>query len=228
MKYILGIDDAGRGPIIGPMVVSGVLIKREDTPTLKTMGIKDSKLIIPSKREYLADQIKKVAQSYKIVKITALEIDTREEKGLNLNDLEAMKMAEAANYLTKDLSNKEDSVDVIVDCPSVNTQTWGAKFAEFINPKKLSMMRLVIEHKADFNYPACAAASILSKVKRDQEISKIKEDLRVDFGSGYPADPKTVKFLKERGKKYLKYHIIRETWQTWKNLMAKSDQKQLF
>ncbi len=51
MKYVLGVDDAGRGPIIGPMVVSAALFKREDLDKLKALEIKDSKLVPPKKRE---------------------------------------------------------------------------------------------------------------------------------------------------------------------------------
>lgn len=222
MKYILGVDDAGRGPIIGPMVVSAALFKREDLDKLKNLDIKDSKLIPPKKREYLEKSIKEIAKSYKVVKITPLEIDNREENGLNLNDLEALKMAEAINEASKGLSD----MDVIIDCPSTNLVAWKNTLLKYI--KVLEGKKFIVEHKADANYVACSAASILSKVERDSEIEKIKQKIKVNFGSGYPADPITVKFLKERGHKYLKYHIIRETWQTWKNILGGKSQKKLF
>ena len=222
MKYILGVDDAGRGPIIGPMIVSAALFKREDLDKLKALEIKDSKLIPPKKREYLEKSIKEIAKSYKVVNITPLEIDNREEKGLNLNDLEALKMAEAINEASKGLSD----IDVIVDCPSTNTIAWKNTLLKYI--KVLEGKKFIVEHKADAKYVACSAASILSKVKRDSEVMKIKQQIKVDFGSGYPADPKTIKFIKERGHKYLKYHIIRETWQTWKNIVGGKGQKKLF
>jgi len=222
MNYILGVDDAGRGPIIGPMVLSGVLVKTTDSDKLKEIGVKDSKLIAPNKREILAKQIKEMVDNYKSIKISPEEIDSREENGLNLNDLEAIKIAEIINKLTEGLKN----VQVIVDCPSVNTVAWKNYLLQYI--KEPEGKKFVIEHKADFKYPACAAASILAKVCRDAEIEKIKKELKVDFGSGYPADPKTKKFLEQRGHKYLKYKIIRTTWATWGNILKKSSQKKLF
>ena len=80
----------------------------------------------------------------------------------------------------------------------------------------------------DRNYPAVSAASILAKVSRESNVGEIKQKIKVDFGSGYPADPMTIKFLKERGNKYLKYNIIRESWKTWKNLSTQQNQKKLF
>ncbi|MFC1686046.1 ribonuclease HII [Nanoarchaeota archaeon] len=222
MKYILGIDDAGRGPIIGPMVIGGTIFKKEDIDKLKKLGVKDSKMIVPKKREFLSNEIKKIALGYKAVKITPLEIDNREENGLNLNDLEALKMAEAINELSKGLKD----IDVIIDCPSTNIEAWKLTLLRYI--KEPAGKKFIVEHKADDKYVACSAASIIAKVVRDWEIEKIKEEINVDFGSGYPADPQTVKFINERGHKYLKYHIIRESWQTWKNIMVKKNQKKLF
>lgn len=221
MKYVLGIDDAGRGPVIGPMVLSGVLFKREVLDELRRLEVKDSKMLSPKRREVLYKQIIDLSKSHKIIKISPLEIDTREERGLNLNDLEAVKIAEIINVLVKDI----DDVEVIIDCPSVNTVAWEGYLITHL--KKTKGIKLKVEHKADSKYSACSASSIISKVERDAEIEEIKKKAKVDFGSGYPADPVTQKFLREQGHKYLKYHIIRETWQTWKNISNKVSQKEL-
>jgi ribonuclease HII len=92
------------------------------------------------------------------------------------------------------------------------------------NPNNLTFK---VEHKADVNHPACSAASILAKVTRDMEIEKIKKQIGVDFGSGYPSDPVTKKFLQDYGKKHKKDGIFRETWGTWQNFKTKKEQKSI-
>ncbi len=222
MRYILGIDDAGRGPIIGPMIISGALFEKDTLADLKKLDIKDSKLVPQKRRVFLAKEITDLAVSFHTVRIHAPEIDSREEKGLNLNDLEAVKIAEVINVLTKNLKD----VEIIVDCPSVNTKAWQNTLLGYVDDSEGKKFK--VEHKADSKYLACSAASILAKVAREEEVQKIKDKLKIDFGSGYPADPVTVDFLKKRGLKFAKHDIIRKTWQTWKNLIKNNNQKNLF
>ena len=115
---VIGIDDAGRGPVLGPMVLTGVLIEDEKEETIiKEMGAKDSKLLTPKQRKRLADEIKK-KYTYKFEIIEPREID----EFPNLNNLEAIKSGMIINKLMKNINEK---VRVIIDCPSVNTQSWG-------------------------------------------------------------------------------------------------------
>ena len=222
MVYILGIDDAGRGPVIGSMFLAGVLMTKNQEVFLKGEGVKDSKLLSHHQRIKLAKVIKENSLKNKVVESSAKQIDESIITGINLNTLEAKKSADIINSL----NNKKDKIKVIIDCPSVNTSAWKNKLMEFI--KNLENLDIICEHKADLNYPSVSAASILAKVAREENVEKIKKELKIDFGSGYPADPITVKFLKERGLKYQKYSIIRETWQTWKKLISESGQKKLF
>lgn len=218
---ILGIDDAGRGPIIGPMIMAGVLINSKDEQKLKSLGVKDSKQVIQKKREILAEEIKKIAVSYDISIIPSDEIDGRGANGLNLNNLEAVKAALIINKLNK----TNEKIEVIIDCPSVNITKWETYLKGYV--EKIKNLNFFVEHKADVNHVACSAASILAKVTREKEIEKIKKKIGRDFGSGYPSDPVTKKFLAEHGKKYRKDGIIRETWQTWQNLKGKKEQVKL-
>lgn len=214
---IIGIDDAGRGPVLGPMILAGVLANEEDEAVLKELGAKDSKLLTPIKRKALGIKIKK-DYKYHVEVTSPIEIDETP----NLNDLEAIKAAKIINTLAKETNER---IKVIVDCPSVNTVAWG-KFLENLIIKK-NQIDLHVEHKADFNYPVVSAASIVAKEKREEEMEKLRAEKKIDFGSGYPADPKTVQFIKENYNNEKYKEIIRHSWATVKNLKKNSSQKSL-
>jgi ribonuclease HII len=86
MKYLIGIDDAGRGPAIGPMILAGVIINEEEQEKLKKLEVKDSKLLTPKKRKNIGEEIKKKFR-FHFEKTSPKEIDESE----NLNTLEAIK-----------------------------------------------------------------------------------------------------------------------------------------
>lgn len=208
MLLICGADDAGRGPVIGPMVLAGVLASEDDIQKLQALGIKDSKLLTPKQRENLYDKIIKTVKSYKIVQFSPKEIDDAlKSSTLNLNWLEALGFADIINALNPDKA--------IIDCPSTNTKAYSSYLKQHL--KQDTMLKC--EHKADFNYAIVGAASILAKVTRDREIEKIKEKIKIDFGSGYPSDPKTKEFLQKYHSKFPE--IFRKTWATYKNITEK-------
>lgn len=221
---IIGIDDAGRGPLIGPMIMAGVLIDSEKQATLKALGAKDSKLLSQLQRETIGKAIRKEILKEHTVIAEPSEIDDFVLGGLNLNTLEAKKMAEIINAL----NDKKSKTKVIVDCPSINTDSWKATLMKFIDHS--SNLEVLCEHKADFNYPVVSAASILAKVRREEAVSAIKKQYG-EIGSGYPADPITQTFLKERGKELEHSGIFRKSWSTWQTLFGqkkKTAQKKLF
>lgn len=220
--YLLGIDDAGRGPILGPMYLAGVLIKETENSKLKDLGAKDSKLLIHSQRLKIAKEVKNIAK-FHIVESSPKEIDDAVET-INLNTLEAK---EAAIIINK-LNNQKDKIKVIVDCPSVNTEAWKNKMVSFID--YTDNLTILCEHKADFNHPVVGAASILAKVSREEAVSKIKEEFG-NIGSGYPSDPVTIEFIKSKGRDLEKTGIVRTSWATWKKMYpssSKQNQKKLF
>ncbi len=215
MVTICGIDEAGRGPVIGPMVICGVMIDEEDEPKLKSLGAKDSKLLTPRTREILFDQIKKMVKSFEISIVLPKEIDNAlNDASLNLNKLEALHMVKIANKLNPD--------KLVIDCPSNNTSKYREEIREQLNNKK---MEIFAEHKADATYPVVAAASILAKVTRDREIEKLKEQVGINFGSGYPSDETTQRFLKKHYKDYKE--IFRTTWASYKNVITQQKQAKL-
>ena len=220
MTLILGIDDAGRGPVLGPMVLAGVLTSSEENVTLKAWGAKDSKLLSPKKRKEIKENVINKYR-YHIETASPKEID----ESSNLNYLEAIHTAKIINKLTADATEK---INVIVDCPSTNIQSWSRDVQELI--KRPGIVSLSCEHKADFNHPIVSAASIIAKEKREDEMRRLRLEAGTDFGSGYPADPKTKEFIAENFDNPQHIPLIRFSWSTVKKLIAAkgSGQKKLF
>jgi len=213
---ICGIDEAGRGPVIGPLVMCGLLVKKDELKELVKLKVKDSKLLTKVKREALFDKIKDVSYKSEIIVVYPDEIDhaVNNNDGLNLNKLEARKTAEIINLLKPDKA--------IVDAPSNNIKSYRQYLFKLIKNKNVE---LILEHKADINYPIVSGASILAKVTRDSEIEKIKSKLKVDFGSGYMSDSKTVNFLEKNYEKYP--DIFRKSWLPYKNILNRKFQSKL-
>ncbi|MCL7383148.1 MAG: ribonuclease HII [Thaumarchaeota archaeon] len=208
-RLICGIDEAGRGSVIGPMVIAGILINEEKINELTNLKVRDSKEVKPEEREKLYDEILKIAKAWKIIILTAKEVDseTRRNKMMGINHLEARKFIEIINELKPDIA--------YIDLPSRNPE----KFRSIIYQMLKYECQLILEHKADKKYPATSAASIIAKVTRDGEIKKLKEKFG-DFGSGYPHDPKTRRFIREILKSSSEaQEYIRLSWQTIKRVM---------
>jgi len=212
-KIICGIEEAGRGPVIGPMIMVGCTIKAKDEQLLKKIGVKDSKLLSHLQRKELFNKIIALVD-YEISILSPSIIDSAlKDSSMNLNKLEALTSAKIINKL------KPDSV--IVDCPAKDTAGYASLIVEHLDKK----IKVIAEHKADVNYPIVSAASILAKVTRDEEIEKLHKEFNVDFGSGYPSDEKTQEFV---NKHYQDYNFFRKTWQTYKNVVDGKKQKKLF
>ena len=217
----IGIDDAGRGPIIGPMILAGVLIDSEGEGILRKQNVRDSKdYLSNADRIKVFDLIKKTAKKHKIVQASPREIDEAVESKTNLNTLEAKKAGEIINFLNPG----KEKIKVIVDCPSVNTEKWKAVMMKYV--KNTDNLEVSCEHKADVNHISVGAASILAKVTREEEVDKIKKEYG-NIGSGYPADPTTKEFLKSRGEELRDSGIFRKSWATWKRLFPGDKQQRL-
>lgn len=209
---ICGLDEAGKGPLIGPMVICGFMIDEKDVEKLKEIGAKDSKKLTPKQRERMFEPLKEAALRYELGFLTPEEIDEAvESDNTNLNWLEATRTAMILNKLNPDKA--------IIDCPSPNIKAYKDFLLTCLNNKK---MELQLEHNAERFLPV-AAASIIAKVTRDREIEKLKVKYG-DFGSGYPADPKTKAFAKENCTKHPE--IFRKSWATYKNMANQSNLQQ--
>jgi ribonuclease HII len=220
-ELILGIDDAGRGPVIGPMILAGCLIDEATEKEFKKLGVKDSKELTPKRREFLAAIIREKAETFEITLAYPNEIDNKLASGTNLNHLEAIKMAEIINKINKGYNR----IKVIVDCPSVGISNWTDLLKTKIN--NLSNLEVVCEHKADKNHIAVSAASILAKSTREKEMDVLKKIYGEEIGSGYTSDPSTIKFLEKNAQKHEDSGIFRKSWETWRTAIDKIGQRKL-
>jgi len=211
---VAGVDDAGRGSVLGSLVIAGVLMKEEDLPKLIQLGVKDSKLLSPHRREILAAEIKQIAQKYSIIKLSPEEIDNVVLKGRKLhrlNRLEAQAMAKVIEILKPEMEYV-DASDVLEE-----------RFKQHILECLPFKVEIVSEHKADRNYPIVSAASIIAKVERDKEIAELTNKYG-DLGCGYPADPKTISFLQQCLEKLGKYpDFVRKSWKPAKKAKSERD-----
>ena len=171
----IGVDEAGRGPVIGPLVVCAFASISQSS--LRELGVKDSKDLSPKKREELFEILSEMP--HRVVVCSPERIDNSD----NLNHLEVELFAEA-------LAAMPDG-QIMLDACDVDAQ----RFAR--NVSALSKRECMAEHKADENHPEVSAASIIAKVTRDRIIRELSEEIGIDLGSGYPSDPKTKKAVIE-------------------------------
>ena len=197
---ICGVDEAGKGPVIGPMVVAAVSVK--NAKMIENQGFKDSKLLTPQKRKELFELIKKNYE-YAIEIIEPEEIDKyRRKNKLNLLNRKAFE---------KVISKLNPNI-AYVDAADVNEERFGREIkSNLTNENDTDVISM---HKADTKIPVVAAASIIAKQTRELEIEKLKEEIG-DFGSGYPSDTRTIKFLKSYFHDNMKWPSgTRKSWKT--------------
>jgi ribonuclease HII len=220
-KLIAGADDAGRGPIIGPLVIGGALIPEERQEELKAWGVRDSKLLTPSVRTQLDARIRASVVKVSLVVAQPAEIDYCVLHGgplRRLNYLEARMMADVLADL--------GAVEAYVDASDVNEGRYGEDIRSFL-PESLKGMKIISKHHADRVFPVVSAASIIAKVRRDALIEELHGQYG-DFGSGYITDPKTMAFLRRWRETHREYPpIVRMSWKTIKELEDEIGQTRL-
>ncbi len=174
-----GVDEAGRGPVMGPLVVCALFIT--DDTCLKEIGVKDSKKLTPKARERMYDEIMEAAGDVSLVIASASDIDERMAV-MSLNEIELRMFADAVR--------KRSVTAVYADCPDVNEMRFSSELSSLTGGNTV-----IGKHKADDTYPVVSAASIIAKVTRDRMIHEISEKFGTDIGSGYPSDRKTMDFI---------------------------------
>lgn len=212
-----GGDEAGRGALVGPLVVALVVFKKGSDYKLSELGVRDSKLLSPKKRSKLYKIIKRSAAEVKVSKIYPEEINTYMKDNVSLNQLEAL-------HFSKLVRNLKSSVDYIyLDSPDVVQEKFGLRVNTIIlsKPKRTRSSTetphratIISEHKADVRYPIVSAASIIAKVVRDREMKKLERKLNMKIGSGYPSDADTIDAVRESLRGGPLNEHIRERWAT--------------
>ncbi len=177
---VAGVDEAGRGPVLGPLVVAGVLVDDEDA--LRALGVKDSKKLAPTKREEIAPLVRATARAVVVRVVEPADLDLRMGRA-SLNDVEADLFADVLSGL--------GAARAIVDACDVDP----LRFGEHVRRRVAHACEITSEHKADDRYPCVAAASIVAKVERDRLMAAIATEYGADVGSGYPHDPRTRAWL---------------------------------
>ena len=218
-QLVAGVDEAGRGCVLGPLVLEVCVIDKNKEKMFKDSGVKDSKLLSPQKREELFELIKKEAEDYKIIAIPAEELNVLMDK-YSLNEIEAQKVCFAISQL------KTEPEAIVFDSPDTSTDHFSRRIKD--NLKALSCnisSKIISEHKADLNHPSVSCASILAKVTRDSLLKKELDGLEI---SGYSSDPKTIDYLKNYFKKHKEFpKNTRLKWKTLDNIVNDLYQKKL-
>ena len=198
---ICGVDEAGKGPVIGPLVVAAVMVNNLEF--IDDLGVKDSKILSPTRRKELAKIIKEKFD-YRVEIIDSKVIDEYTFKK-KLNQLNREAFERVISKLNPDIA--------YVDAADVNEQRFGILIKQGLTNSRDT--DIISMHKADAKISVVAAASILAKETRELEIKKLKNKIG-DFGSGYPSDKRTIKFLKA-------FYADKNKWPTgsrksWKTL----------
>jgi len=211
-----GIDEAGRGSVIGPLVIAGISFDSTGIESIRNEGITDSKKLTVQKRETMYTKILQSAVSVFVCRINPMTID-KYVSHKKLNVLESRFMTITADNINAD--------KIIIDACDVKPDRFKRSILKNLTNKSV---KIYCFHKADADNLIVSAASIIAKVTRDREIKKIEEILCKKIGSGYPSDPSTKLFLRNHLFNNETKEYIRFSWSPVKNLMNECAQTKLF
>jgi ribonuclease HII len=204
---VCGVDDAGRGSVLGPLVIAGVSVERTKIKHLSDIGVRDSKQLSSAARERLYKKIINFVDGYYIARIQPKTIDHSVRRH-RLNHLEARYMAKVISKLRPDSS--------YVDSCDVNPTRFGREISKIAKTG-----RIYSRHHADSRFVVVSAASIIAKVTRDKAIEKLRK--KYDLGSGYPSDSKTMQFVRDWIIAHKKTpQFVRTSWKPVKMMMRQN------
>ncbi len=217
----IGVDEAGRGPVIGPLVVCSVALPNKDLKLLVDYGVKDSKDLSANKREdirqWFLDQCLARGWSYSLVYCETNEIDLAvQQNGLNI--LETELFAESINRLS--IKPRQD-LEIICDACDVDALRFSKRVSKLIDLWPWPNSKIDSYHKADENYPVVGMASILAKQARDEAIKAIEGKLGFPIGSGYPSDQVTINAVRKMIED-TPHEALRWSWSTVKRIWSEN------
>lgn len=206
-RVVVGIDEAGRGPVLGYLVYCIMIFEVDDIPE----DVKDSKVLTDRKRRLIFENLKKKDFAYKALHPTF--ITSQMESSINLNNISWFCVIELISLVVEKYTNIEGIyIDAIGDC---------SKLKSFLKTK--FDQEFFIEPKADGKYPVVSGASIVAKVVRDDKL----REFGIEIGSGYPSDPITKNWLSKSCNKVFGWNEgVRYTWGTAKNVLGYNKSKQ--
>ena len=209
-SYHIGVDEAGRGPAIGPMVVCALSIPIEDRGILTEMGVDDSKNLPRQKRESIHSEIIKISESrgWKIgvINCDAERIDLWMESG-TLNSLEVLAFSDAI----EEVAENSLEYSIFLDACDVDAERFGRNVSSSLTNKGVDW-KIFSKHRMDSDDVVTGAASIIAKVNRDWAMDKLSQELGIDLGSGYPSDPKSKTAIEDLCRKALLPGCLRRKW----------------
>jgi ribonuclease HII len=208
---ICGVDEAGKGSVLGPMVVAAV--GAESDETFAGLDVRDSKALSPKARRLLFASISERCD-VAIVILPPEKIDT-----FRLTSSMNRCVARAHAAVIKEI----DPPLAYVDACDVNPARYAAMVKNYLETD----CEIISKHHADETYTVVSAASIVAKVIRDSEIEKLSETFG-RIGSGYSSDPETIAFLLSYiNKNRRPPPFARKSWKTVKRMLAALEQKTL-
>ncbi|MFB6190432.1 MAG: ribonuclease HII [Candidatus Nanohaloarchaea archaeon] len=217
MTRVLGVDEAGRGPVIGSMFIGGFVVEESGIDDLEELGVKDSKKLSNKRRDLMDEELPGIGETF-LKEVTASTIDELREV-MTLNDIEVQAFAEVI---------AESGADkVIVDLPEPDADRFIRKLRKEL-PPRFEDVKFVAEHGADEDYPVVSAASIVAKSARERHVEELKDKYGFDFKSGYPHDEEVTVFLH----KYLDEYgelpdETRRSWSTAQRIVKEHEQGDL-
>lgn len=205
-----GVDEAGKGPVLGSMFAACVVADPAELPA----DVDDSKDLTPERREELAAVIRDRAHAVSVAEISVERIDDPET---DMNTLTVAAHAEAIGPVAS------DGLATYLDAGDTNAVRFERRVADRVDVD----LDLRAEHGADASYQIVGAASIVAKVERDAHVADLASEYG-DLGSGYPGDSTTRDFLED----YIEEHgelpaCARESWQTSRDVRNAAGQAAL-
>ncbi len=204
---VVGIDEAGRGPVLGDLIIGMVVATKNNIELLRTIGVRDSKELSPGQRSRIYRLIIDNALYVSTYYIPPYIIDRRKlNKLIAEKILKMMKILKEIIYYS-DITYLEIYIDEIKGYREYIGKNLNNIFKNYV-------LRYIMESRADSKYPIVSAASILAKYYRDKNLNSSKQ-LYGEFGSGYPSDPRTREWIIEYYDTYQEPPVIlRRSWDT--------------
>ncbi|XP_046899548.1 ribonuclease H2 subunit A isoform X2 [Hypomesus transpacificus] len=216
----LGIDEAGRGPVLGPMVYGICFCPVSKKEDLKDLKVADSKTLTEAEREHLFSKVDEsksfVGWALQILSANTISNSMLQRAKYNLN---ALSHDAAIGLVQFALDNGVQLKEVFVD-----TVGPAEKYQDKLS-QRFPGVEVTVRPKADSLFPIVSAASICAKVARDHAVkdwvfSEDLGDVDTDYGSGYPSDPKTKAWMLKYLDPVFGYpQFVRFSWSTAQTLL---------